>query len=624
MDTMEKATLNRKALKKAARARFFKFYWMFVFLCLLLAALGISYGSTISALTSDIRSEESVSFYDFTTKLVSSLRDAAKSDDDTNSEVIDDTSIETPAQKEELNITDNQKMFGIISVGYSRGVFASVYNSVSSGDMFSKLFTMIHEFAKSPRLATALFIFFGLAFSATFSICLLNVFMVSVKRVFMEARTYDIIPSARYFYLYKTRTAFKVGFAVFVRDVLEFLWILTIVGGAIKAYSYMMVPYILAENPSLKPLQAIKLSRKMMHGHKIEAFKLSVSFLPYALLDVLTFGLVGILYANPYMEITRAEYYAYVRRCAKRDNVEGVEVLNDLYLYEYAPEKKIRIAYADILQTVNEVSKSELPKNIGFRGFMEDTFGLTPAYDAKEKAYQDISNKKYAIKHIKEALEQKTYPFRMFTIPIKEGARDVGPTHYDRHYSFFSIVFMFFSMSMVGWLWEVVLHMLQGGGFVNRGTLHGPWLPIYGCGGILILLVLNKLRKKPVAEFFAAIILCGVLEYFISWFLEVTYGGMKWWDYTGYFLNINGRICGEGLLVFGLGGVAFVYAAAPALDNIFRGIRKNIAVPVCVALLIVFFLDVGYSSMHPNAGKGITAATHEISTVPEANGGGPC
>ena len=41
----------------------------------------------------------------------------------------------------------------------------------------------------------------------------------------------------------------------------------------------------------------------------------------------------------------------------------------------------------------------------------------------------------------------------------------------------------------------------------------------------------------------------------------------KWWDYTGYFLNLHGRICAEGLLVFGVGGMAFVYVIAPLIDN---------------------------------------------------------
>lgn len=70
----------------------------------------------------------------------------------------------------------------------------------------------------------------------------------------------------------------------------------------------------------------------------------------------------------------------------------------------------------------------------------------------------------------------------------------------------------------MGWVWEVSLHLITDGVFVNRGVLHGPWLPIYGTGGVMILAVLNKFREKPLVEFLLTIVLCGCVEYFTSWF----------------------------------------------------------------------------------------------------------
>ena len=87
------------------------------------------------------------------------------------------------------------------------------------------------------------------------------------------------------------------------------------------------------------------------------------------------------------------------------------------------------------------------------------------------------------------------------------------------------------------------------------------------------------------------------------------HGGTKWWDYTGYFLNLHGRICAEGLLVFGLGGMAIVYAAAPLLDNLFRRIENKILLPICLTLILLFACDEIYSYGHPNTGKGITDYT---------------
>ena len=81
---------------------------------------------------------------------------------------------------------------------------------------------------------------------------------------------------------------------------------------------------------------------------------------------------------------------------------------------------------------------------------------------------------------------------------------------------------------------------------------------------------------------------------------------MRWWDYSGYFLNINGRICAEGLLVFGLGGCAAVYFLVPLIDNLLRKTKPFILNIICILLIICFVFDLFYSKKYPNTGKGIT------------------
>ena len=164
---------------------------------------------------------------------------------------------------------------------------------------------------------------------------------------------------------------------------------------------------------------------------------------------------------------------------------------------------------------------------------------------------------------------------------------------------------LFFSFAFIGWLWEVIIHIIIDGRIVNRGALHGPWLPIYGYGSILILTLLYQMRKKPLLELLSIMVICGTIEYITSYFLEIT-NGTRWWDYSGYFLNINGRICAEGLLVFGLGGILIVYVIAPLIDNHIRKIKPKILIPICLLLILVFTIDQIYSFPHPNTGKGIT------------------
>ncbi|SEV87760.1 Protein of unknown function [Ruminococcaceae bacterium KH2T8] len=182
---------------------------------------------------------------------------------------------------------------------------------------------------------------------------------------------------------------------------------------------------------------------------------------------------------------------------------------------------------------------------------------------------------------------------------------------YDRKYSFSTIVLFFFSFAFVGWVWEVFYTLLNEGVLANRGTMFGPWLPIYGVGGLLIIVGLRPLRKNPGLLFMGAFAACGALEYFAAWALETLFH-TKWWDYTGYFLNVNGRICLEGLFVFGLAGVAFTYLFAPMLDNLYKKIKPNLIKPICVILLVLFAIDLGYSAFHPNAGAGVTYGDTQI------------
>ena len=88
--------------------------------------------------------------------------------------------------------------------------------------------------------------------------------------------------------------------------------------------------------------------------------------------------------------------------------------------------------------------------------------------------------------------------------------------------------------------------------------------------------------------------------------MEIVTDGMRWWDYSGYFLNLNGRICAEGLLVFGIGGLAIVYFIAPVIDDILRRLNEKKVMTVCAALMLIFAADAVYSQFYPNTGEGIT------------------
>lgn len=197
------------------------------------------------------------------------------------------------------------------------------------------------------------------------------------------------------------------------------------------------------------------------------------------------------------------------------------------------------------------------------------------------------------------------YPEEKYFLKEHTSRKFLRQLHYDKTYSLSSYILLFFAFSMMGWLWEVGITLFSEGIFVNRGAFFGPWLPIYGSGGVLILFLLKDFRNRPFLLFILTIILCGAIEYGTALYLE-TFKHLKWWDYTGFFLNIHGRICLEGLLFFGLGGLLFVYVLAPLLDNFFQKWNTTFKMLLCILLILCISFDFLYSSRNPNIGHGIT------------------
>lgn len=187
---------------------------------------------------------------------------------------------------------------------------------------------------------------------------------------------------------------------------------------------------------------------------------------------------------------------------------------------------------------------------------------------------------------------------------------------WNRVYPLRTYILFFFTFSMMGWLWEVGLHIISYHTFVNRGVLHGPWLPIYGVGGVLIIFFLRRFGKHPFHAFLMSMVICGTIEYVTSWALEM-FLGQKWWDYSGYLLNLNSRICLEGLLTFGIGGCVFIYVLAPYLDDLYKRIRINVQWVLGITLVIAFVVDCGYSAKYPNTGHGVTDCEARIEVEAE-------
>lgn len=183
---------------------------------------------------------------------------------------------------------------------------------------------------------------------------------------------------------------------------------------------------------------------------------------------------------------------------------------------------------------------------------------------------------------------------------------------WERTYSVSTMILFFFSLSAAGWLWEVFLHIFISRSLINRGTMHGPWLPIYGVGGILVLIVLKHFSDNPKKVFAGAYLGSGILEYSTGWALE-RFLGVKYWDYSQSLFDINGRVCLEVLLLFAAGALVILYIAAPVMDDLYGRIPYTWKTALCTALLLLFAADLLYSFKNPNMGPGITEAVRMIS-----------
>lgn len=129
---------------------------------------------------------------------------------------------------------------------------------------------------------------------------------------------------------------------------------------------------------------------------------------------------------------------------------------------------------------------------------------------------------------------------------------------------------IFIMFSFVGWISEVLyVGIFHEHKFVNRGFLYGPICPVYGFGGVVILLLPPSLYNTWIPLFFASMILCTAVEYLVSWIMEKMFHA-RWWDYSHYKFNINGRICLLNSVLFGfmgLGVIHFVYPYMLAFLN---------------------------------------------------------
>ncbi len=158
-------------------------------------------------------------------------------------------------------------------------------------------------------------------------------------------------------------------------------------------------------------------------------------------------------------------------------------------------------------------------------------------------------------------------------------------------------IFMFFFIaSILGYFTECTFCSVGSKKLVyNRGFLLGPYIPIYGVGASLVVLLLMGYKDDPIIFFSMTCIICSLLEYFTSYFMEKIFN-VRWWDYSDDKFNLNGRICLQNSILFGLIGLVVLYTIYPLITSILNMLDKNVLEIIAFICFVIFTLDFSFTT----------------------------
>ena len=145
--------------------------------------------------------------------------------------------------------------------------------------------------------------------------------------------------------------------------------------------------------------------------------------------------------------------------------------------------------------------------------------------------------------------------------------------------------------SFFGWVYESILCSITSGSLVNRGFLNGPVCPVYGFGALVVILAFWREPNIQVWNlFFSSMVLTCTLEYLTSWAMEKLFHA-RWWDYSQYRFNINGRVCLLGAVAFGAFSVLLIKVVHPRVSAFVDGFSPAAITAASAALFLTGAAD---------------------------------
>lgn len=149
----------------------------------------------------------------------------------------------------------------------------------------------------------------------------------------------------------------------------------------------------------------------------------------------------------------------------------------------------------------------------------------------------------------------------------------------------------FFLYCFFGWLWEAFYVFVSTGQWVNRGFLHGPFLPIYGFGALIILWLTAPVKENIWMIFLLGMLGATALEYISGVMIEQLFH-VRYWDYSSFPLNLNGYICVPCSIFWGFFSIFLVRQMHSRVNNWMLSVPKTVGLIFSIILILLFSADV--------------------------------
>ena len=150
---------------------------------------------------------------------------------------------------------------------------------------------------------------------------------------------------------------------------------------------------------------------------------------------------------------------------------------------------------------------------------------------------------------------------------------------------------LFYFYCLCGWIWESCYVSARQRHWVNRGFLHGPLLPIYGSGAILILFAVIPVEGNLFLVWLFGMVAATALEYVTGAAMERIFK-VRYWDYSKQRFNLGGHICLTSSIAWGFFSILLVRFLHPPVGRLLAHVPAWVVDPAALALTAAFTVDV--------------------------------